>query len=73
MFKQFISDFKRDVHSVFVGKAIARPPFIDEDELINFTVKLTDIDKKIVARVLEAEFIFLRLKGVIGEKEGEKV
>lgn len=72
MLKGLISDVQKQIHSVFVGRAVTRPPFIDEDELISFTVKLTNIDEKTVARVLEAEFIFLRLKGVIGEEEGKK-
>ena len=69
MIKQLISDVQKQIHSVFVGRAIVRPPFINEEELIDFTVKLTDIDKKTVARVLEAEFIFLKLKGVVGQEK----
>ena len=65
MLKQLISDVKKQIHSVFVGRAIIRPTFINEEELIDFTVKLTDIDRKTVSRVLEAEFVFLRLKGVV--------
>jgi len=69
MIKQIISDFQKQIHSVFVGRAIIRPPFINEDELIDFTVKLTDIDKKTVSRVLEVEFVFLILKGVVDKEE----
>ena len=48
MLKQLISDVQKQIHSVFVGRAIIRPPFINEEELIDFTVKLTDIDKNSV-------------------------
>ena len=71
MLKQLISDVQKQIHSVFVGRAIIRPPFINEEELIDFTVKLTDIDRKTVSRVLEAEFVFLRLKGVVDKEEEE--
>lgn len=63
--KQLLSDAKKQLHSILIGKSIRRPPFIDDAELISFTVNLTNIDKETVSRVLESEFLFLRLKGVI--------
>ena len=69
MLTKLFEDMRKDIIRIITNSSIKRELFINDDELIKFTVNLTGINNEIVTRVLEAEFLFLKLKGLTKDHE----
>lgn len=68
MINELFDNLKKQIIRNVVKDSIKRELFFDDEELIEFTLKLTGVDREVISRILEAEFLFLKLKGIVVEK-----
>jgi len=68
LINELFDNLKKQIIRNVVKDSIKRELFFDDEELIEFTLKLTGVDREVISRILEAEFLFLKLKGIVVEK-----